>query len=127
MLLFDNAGHFGEGGRSRVIEFDPTSMEIRWQYAGTAAKPLESIIRSAQQRLPNGNTLITESDGGRIIEVARDGDIVWEFVNPVRAGGSREFIPVVSWAQRLELDSLESEFRDVLVGASHNRNPEEVS
>ena len=33
------------------------------------------------QRLPNGNTLITESDAGRVFEVTEGGDIVWEFVN----------------------------------------------
>ena len=32
--------------------------------------------------LLNGNTLITESNEGRIIEVTNTGDIVWEFLNP---------------------------------------------
>jgi hypothetical protein len=34
------------------------------------------------QRLPNGNTLITESAFGRFFEVTREGEIVWEYVNP---------------------------------------------
>jgi hypothetical protein len=34
------------------------------------------------QRLPNGNTLITESDNGRVFEVTRDGEVVWEFFMP---------------------------------------------
>ena len=38
------------------------------------------------QRLPNGNTLISESDSGRAFEVDSDGRIVWEFYNPARAG-----------------------------------------
>ena len=38
--------------------------------------------KSAAQRLPNGNTLITESHCGRLFEVTRDGEIVWEFINP---------------------------------------------
>ncbi len=34
------------------------------------------------QRLPNGNTLITESSFGRFFEVTREGEVVWEYVNP---------------------------------------------
>src|SRR5258706_14516162 len=34
------------------------------------------------QRLPNGNTLITESSFGRFFEVTKEGEIVWEYVNP---------------------------------------------
>jgi hypothetical protein len=111
MLLFDNYGSFEPaGGLSRVIEFDPSSLEIAWSYAGTKERPLESILRSGQQRLANGNTLITESDGGRLIEVARDREVVWEFVNPVRGGEKGELIPVVSIAQRIDPDTLDPEF-----------------
>ena len=38
------------------------------------------------QRLPNGNTLINEASFGRFFEVTRDGDIVWEYVNPFFGG-----------------------------------------
>jgi Arylsulfotransferase (ASST) len=61
ILLFDNYGNFANPeGRSRVIEFDPKTMAIVWHYGGSAEWPLESAIRSSQQRLANGNTLITE-------------------------------------------------------------------
>lgn len=33
-------------------------------------------------RLPNGNTLIMESMYGRVIEVTRDHEIVWEYISP---------------------------------------------
>jgi outer membrane protein assembly factor BamB len=123
ILLFDNLGNFldadgsdaeGKGGRSRVIEFDPTTTEIVWQYAGTAEEPFESDVRAAQERLANGNTLITEETGGRIIEVTPEGEIVWEFLNPVRAEGRGEngadLLPIVSWAQRIDPASLDPEF-----------------
>ena len=32
--------------------------------------------------MPNGNTLITESNKGHVFEVTRDGEIVWEFYSP---------------------------------------------
>src|SRR3546814_50497 len=110
MLLFDNFGHYGAGGLSRVIEFNPVTSEIVWSYAGDEEHFFESRIRSNQERLPNGNTLITESDGGRLIEVTPDHEIVWEFVNPVRGGENDEMIPVVSWGQRIEPGSLDPGF-----------------
>lgn len=103
VLLFDNRGNFRKpDGRSRVIEFEPDTMRIVWQYTGTAASPLESDIRSEVQRLPNGNTLITESNGGRILEVTADQDIVWEYTNPVRGGPDDRRIPIICRAQRLD-------------------------
>jgi len=103
ILLFDNRGNFRKPeGRSRVIEFNPQTMQLVWQYTGTAESPLDSDIRSYSQRLRNGNTLITESNGGRIIEVTRDGDIVWEYTNPVRGGPDNGKIPVICKALRLD-------------------------
>lgn len=105
ILLFDNQGHVGPGGITRVIEVDPKTNKIVWQYAGTPDHPFESEVRSSQARLANGNTLITESDGGRLFEVARNGEVVWEWINPVRGqrkGDSREVIPIVSWAERID-------------------------
>jgi hypothetical protein len=111
ILLFDNYGNFsGEAGGSRVIEFNPRTMGIVWQYAGTADEPLDSEIRSWQQRLANGNTLIVESNGGRILEVTRSGEIVWEFINPVRHKpdtDKRPKIPIVSSAERLDPSTLD--------------------
>ncbi|WP_336072303.1 arylsulfotransferase family protein [Nitratireductor rhodophyticola] len=112
ILLFDNYGNYrGPEGGSRVIEFDPRTMAIRWQYAGTAKDPLNSLIRSDQQRLPNGNTLITESDGGRIVEVTPQGEIAWEFVNPVRGGPDGKMIPIIAWSQRVDLSGFDASFR----------------
>jgi hypothetical protein len=105
ILLFDNQGHVGPGGITRVIEVDPKTNRIVWTYAGTPDEPFESEVRSSQARLANGNTLITESDGGRLFEVRRNGEIVWEWINPVRArreGDGQDVIPIVSWAERID-------------------------
>ena len=79
ILLFDNQGHRGPEGITRVIEYDPVTHTIDWSYAGTFEEPLISAIYGSQQRLPNGNTLIVESTNGRAIEVTPDGRIVWDF------------------------------------------------
>lgn len=118
ILIFDNRGHFGDHGESRVMEYDPTTREIVWSYVGTEDHPFDSILRSVQQRLPNGNTLVTESDGGRLFEVTADGDLVWEFVNPVRGGEQDEFIPVISSGERVLPDFFEPDFLGTLTPAS---------
>ncbi|MDQ3730627.1 MAG: arylsulfotransferase family protein [Pseudomonadota bacterium] len=120
ILLFDNGGHFQAGGGSRVLEFSPLPLKMVWNYAGDNEHLFESRIRSGQQRLPNGNTLITESDGGRLIEVTRTGDIVWEYVNPVRGGETEELIPVLSEGVRLDPASLEPNFVKFLKVTSPN-------
>ncbi|MCO6441931.1 MAG: hypothetical protein J5I81_12825 [Nitrococcus mobilis] len=112
LTLFDNRGHFGLGGKTRIIEIDPGTGALVWSYAGNQVHPLQSLIRGAQERLPNGNTLITESDGGRLLEVTPAGKIVWEFINPIRGGEGDKYIPVVSWAQRLPPTAFTAEFRD---------------
>lgn len=111
LTLFDNRGHFGVGGKTRVIEIDPGTGALVWSYTGNKEHPLQSLIRGSQERLPNGNTLITESDGGRLLEVTPDDKIVWEFTNPIRGGKHDEHIPVVSWAQRLVPSTFTAEFR----------------
>jgi hypothetical protein len=66
------------------------SLKTIWQYtpaeAGlvhpTDSNRFYSPFISSAQRLPNGNTLITEGSGGRIIEVTADHRIVWEYISP---------------------------------------------
>ena len=55
----------------------------------------------AQQRLRGGNTLITESERGRIIEVSQAGETVWEYVNPRTIPGRPQMILGIMRASRL--------------------------
>ena len=82
-LLFDNMGHHG---RSKVIEFDPFTREITWSFKGDEENDFFSKLCGSNQRLPNGNTLITESLRGRAFEVTPGGRIVWRWVSPYRIG-----------------------------------------
>lgn len=79
MLIFDNRRY---EDRSQVLEFDPFTQKIVWRYAGTDDDPLWSAACGLAQRLPNGNTLITETQGARVIEVTPSAEVVWAFVNP---------------------------------------------
>lgn len=78
ILLFDN----GLVRRwSRVIEVDPRQNSIVWEYRAAKPKDFFTASRGANQRLANGNTLITNSDSGQVFEVTPDGEIVWEYIN----------------------------------------------
>jgi len=68
---------------SRVIEVDPVTNEIVWQWGKAKPRDFFTAGRGSAQRLDNGNTLITESDQGRVFEITRDGDIVWEYWVPI--------------------------------------------
>ena len=93
LLVFDNQGEAGyppvelqTTAGSRVLEIDPVSKQVVWQYtaedSGQPSWAFRSTHISAARRLPNGNTFIDEGQSGRLFQVTRDGDIVWEYVNP---------------------------------------------
>ena len=42
---------------------------------------------SAVQRLPNGNTMAQLARVGRLLEITPEGEVVWEYVNPVTNAG----------------------------------------
>ncbi|MFH1435673.1 MAG: aryl-sulfate sulfotransferase [Pseudomonadota bacterium] len=86
MLLFDNGLHrAGTDYYSRAIEvrFDAENKaaEVVWEYR---EKPdFFTGIGGDADRLANGNTLITDSINARIIEVAPDGQVLWELKLPL--------------------------------------------
>jgi hypothetical protein len=79
-LLFDNLGNGLGGGSTRILEVEFESGRILWSYSG-GAKRLRSERSGGQERLPNGNTLISEDERGRVLEVTKDGKIVWEYTD----------------------------------------------
>ena len=107
ILIFDNGGWAGYGipdrmsvdgtkvdirDHSRVLEINPTTLKLEWSFKGSALKEgMMSIVEnttfysqliSAAQRLPNGNTLITEGCFCRLFEVTPEKEIVWEYRAP---------------------------------------------
>ncbi len=79
LLIFDNGTR---RGWSRVVEVNPVTGKIDWKYNADPPESFYSSSRGAAERLDNGNTLIVESQRGRAFEVTREGEIVWEFVEP---------------------------------------------
>lgn len=102
ILLLDNCG--GHLGMSKVIEINPFTQEIVWSYEGAPENGFFTNSCGSNQRLLNGNTLITESDSGRAFEVTPENRIVWEFYNPARAGENEELIATLFEVVRLDSD-----------------------
>jgi hypothetical protein len=84
ILIFDNGVHRLDDPLpfSRVIEINPATNKIGWTYQDRPVSNFFLPRMCNAQRLPNGNTLINEASFGRFFEVTRDGEIVWEYVNP---------------------------------------------
>lgn len=82
VLIFDNGSHRRGASHSRIVEVDPETNEICWQYLGTPPISFYSYNISSAERQPNGNTLICEGAPGRMFEVTPRGEIVWEYINP---------------------------------------------
>jgi hypothetical protein len=99
MLLYDNSGH---PGGSKVMEIDPLTEEIHWSYEGNEENGFNSPVLGSCSRLPNGNTLITDSVNGRAFEVTRAGEMVWEFYNTSRAADDESLIATLLEVQRID-------------------------
>lgn len=94
ILVFDNGVDRPAGTYSRVLEIalpgdatgflgatttaDPAGA-IVWSYIATPAEALYSDKMSGAQRLPNGNTLITDGDSGQIFQVTPTGIPIWGY------------------------------------------------
>jgi len=92
LLCFNNGEGRPDGDYSTIEEWRlPISAEGRietgpdeplWRYAAATKTDFYSSFLSGVQRLPNGSTLITEGETGRLLEVAPDGRLLWEWRNP---------------------------------------------
>ena len=105
IIVYDNGGWAGYGEPTqmspigqkidrrdftRILEFDPITLEVVWSFGPEdmgAPEPFHknwfySPLVSNVQRFENGNTLIIEGTEGRILEVTREKEIVWEYTYP---------------------------------------------
>jgi hypothetical protein len=97
-----------------------------WSYAARKRSEFYAEFISGANRLPNGNTLICSGPNGTIFEVTPDKEIVWKYVNPIRAAaqaGPAGPLPLVALMpataretlkltdqQNKQLDGLQPEF-----------------
>ena len=94
LILFNN---FHEGNNSAVLEFTPPLVgnnytindsesfgpeTWEWIYTGDITTPLQG----GAFRLPNGNTLITQTHTATVIEVDSEGNELWSFTHVGESG-----------------------------------------
>lgn len=91
VLIFDN-GLFRNIAKpflfSGVGEVDPITNTLVWSWSG-GKTPVEkaqfnSHFMSGAERLPNGNTFIIASAANTLLEVTKQGDIVWKYTSDWR-------------------------------------------
>ncbi len=103
ILVFNNGDGRPEGAFSEVNEIIPPLNEDGtyaivpggafgpaapvWRYRSAEPDDFYSPRISGAQRLPGGSTLICSGMEGRVFEVASDGAILWEYLNPVSSDG----------------------------------------
>ena len=84
ITLFDNRPDRSAGttrGGSRILAIDPATRHVEVVYGGRPEQFFYSKRMGEQQRLPNGNYLITPTEAGYVFEVNPAGDVVWSYVN----------------------------------------------
>ncbi len=107
ILIFDNGVR---QKRSRIIELDPLTGKIVWQYQATPPESFFSLTKGSNHRLPNGNTLIANSDHVEAFVVTAEGEVVWRFVCPHKnEAGQRATITRI---RRYERDFIERLLRE---------------
>ena len=110
ILLFDNGI---VNRRSRAVELDPVTKQIVWEYQADPPTSFFTLSQGSVQRLPNGNTLMAESDKGRAIEVTPEGETVWEFICPHKLTPTeRAAIVRITRYPRPFIDAIISEHQD---------------
>ena len=107
ILVLDNG--YEPRGWSRVVEMDPLTGAIVWQYKAPEPRRFHTSGRGTVQALPNGDVLVGNSNSGEAFEVTRDGRIVWRYLNPLRdEQGARGVIRVERYPAEFVEPLLES-------------------
>lgn len=86
--VFDNnnAGRPVDGIQSRIVVEHVPEGTLEVAFAGRPDLPFFTVIIGRHQWLSNGNLLLVESTGGRVLEVDPAGQLVWQYVNLVAPG-----------------------------------------
>jgi hypothetical protein len=88
ILVYVNGAHgpyHGPMEGSRIFEIDPSNNKTVWEYVGSPPYTFDSPYISGCQSMPNGNILICEGRSGRLFEVTRESEIVWNYNSPHQA------------------------------------------
>lgn len=92
--VFDNRFH---GDRSRVVILEP-GPSPKAVFLDGQERAFFSRTRGSLEELPSGNLLVTVSDQGRVLELTRTGEVVFDWESPLRSHGERSALyRVTAW------------------------------
>lgn len=99
VTVFDNnnLAPSGSDHYSRIVKLSAVDDSAEVLFSGEEGESFYTNIMGKHQWLPNGHSLLTESNRGRAIEVDAEGRIVWEYWNLVGEG----ILGIMDEAQRL--------------------------
>ncbi len=97
ILIYNNGWARPPVNYSSVIEMDPKTGEIVWEYKSKSENSFSSHHISGAQRLPNGNTMVCSGNHGHMFEVTKEGEVVWEYINPVTSAGIKSWFDDVGF------------------------------
>lgn len=92
ILIFNNGWGRSPISYSSVVELDPKTSDVVWEYKSKAETSFAAHHVSNAKRLPNGNTFICSGNWGHFFEVTSEGEVVWEYINPVTNAGAKNWI-----------------------------------
>jgi len=102
--VFDNntdlAGRGEMLGGSRIVAVQPHTDSTMVQFPTDRSGPFYTSVRGKWQKLKGGNMLLTETNPGRVVEVAPDGRTVWEWIHEPHNDSQ---VPFVTKATRHDL------------------------
>ena len=121
--VFDNGMHRIGMPFSRVVEIDPATSAVVWEFGGDPPEQFFSGHISGAERQPNGNVLVCEGASGRVFEITRRGETVWEWVTPFVTNTAGRMRPWIFRAHRYAPDQagLEARSLDPARHADFNR------
>jgi hypothetical protein len=99
IIVFNN---FHARERSSVLTLDPRTRQVVAEFTGPEVEPLYSRRSGRVQMLPNGNALVVESEGGRVLEIRADGTVVWEFRSPYLAPDTSDTVASLLSFERID-------------------------
>jgi hypothetical protein len=80
IVVFNNGYHnVNAYRRSEILAIHPIDGSLVWSYS---APTFFTTVAGVQQVLPNGNLLVTSSEGGRAFEITPGKKKVWEWIPP---------------------------------------------
>ena len=91
-----------------MVEYNPATDRIEWDYSGDKGAYFKSETYGRTQALAQENVLITSSYEGRIFEVSRQGELLWNYELPKPLTREKRLIVSVVSYSKAELPFLQT-------------------